>query len=232
MACVNVLTQISHRAGRLRIHRPIAPPASSSSCTRWPPVCWRQFFDGHLYPCVRALRPVANHCIPPLVELLFSSDLLDANDSCASFTSPSLRFISCCIRFPSRALPCGQWDPAIAATCGHVLRRSDLEIRKQFPHLNRPDPIIPSLCSPVAPGLLGVTSHSCIPSLCLFASAVVVHLVKEIVIIAQNLCCGTSDNFLGGVFTWLTGSTLFAGGKPGLPYQVCKFRTTGVGSSA
>ena len=63
-------------------------------------------------------------------------------------------------------------------------------------------------------------------------AAVVVHLVKEIVIIAQNLCCGTSDNFLGGVFTWLTGSTLFAGGKPRLPYQVCKFRTTGVGSSA
>ena len=36
---------------------------------------------------------------------------------------------------------------AIAATCGQVLRRSDLEIRKQFPTVNRPDPIIPSLYS-------------------------------------------------------------------------------------
>ena len=41
-------------------------------------------FDGHLYPCIQALHPVANRCIPP-VELLFSSGLLGANDSCATF---------------------------------------------------------------------------------------------------------------------------------------------------
>ena len=117
------------------------------------------------------------HCTPwptaasPPVELLFSSDLLDANDSCATFLGwsscwphrsgvwhcyatillstpghtrhlPPRRSISSLVAFglPPALL-------AIAATCGHVLRRLDLEIRKQFPTVNRPDPIIPSLYS-------------------------------------------------------------------------------------